>query len=247
MNGKSLSFHLFKRVEKKNFLTRIRDYCPSTLSPRSFFSSSSSSSSSITLSENPHPYDSFSIPSGKVSNETTGSISKESSLTEELFTTVPMRWTFQNFTDVSAFIQDNIDNTGTFDETSKTALMIQQCHSVIVVEDAYYYSEDIKSLSPDRLVVAAVIVSNENALSEYNNISLNEAFENPVKKVMVDAMIFNDSIKISKRRILAMIIIHHLVQLCKVNEIASINASSNDETFQYFLDSGFSHSFPIIH
>jgi hypothetical protein len=226
MNGKCLSFHLFKRVDKKPLLKRLCDYCPS---PLSVFSSSSSS-----------VFDSISS-----SKDTTSSISTTSSLTEELFTTVPPRWTFQEFNDIPTFIQDYIDNTGTITEGSKTALMIQQCHSVIIVEDVHFgYSrlpDDVKTFTPDRMVVAAIIVSNENTVLSYgiNNTSLNEAFENPVKKILVDAMIFNESIKNSKRRVLAMIIIHHLVQLCKSNEIASINASSNDETFQYFLDSGF--------
>ena len=234
MNGKCLSFHLFKRVEKKNLLSRMRE----TLLSPSIFSFSSSSVASSSSSSSITPYD--------LGSDTTGSYSSQSSLTEELFTTVPPRWTFQEFSDVSAFINSYIDNTGTFDETSETALKIKQCHSVIIVEDVHFgyarLSDKDTTFTPDRLVVAALIVSNENAVSAYgiNNISLNETFENPVKKIMVDAMIFNESIKSSKRRVLAMIIIHHLVQLCKANEIVSVNACSNSESYQYFLDSGFS-------
>lgn len=235
-NGKCLSFHLFKRVEKKNLLTRLKEYCPSPLSSSIFsFSSSSSSSTAIT------PYDSL------TSSNDTSSVSTLSSLTEDLFLNVPEKWTIQEFNDVSAFIHDYIDNTGTFDETSKTGLMLKHCNSVIIVEDSNYkYSkiqDEIESFTPERLVIAAIIISNENIVSSYklNNTSLNDTFETPLKKILVDSMIFNESVKSSKRRILAMIIIHHIFQLCKVNEITSINASSNDETYQYFLDSGFSH------
>jgi hypothetical protein len=170
-------------------------------------------------------------------------------LMEELFTTAPPRWTFQEFSDISEFIKNYIDNTGTFDENSKTALLLKQCHSVIIIQDVHFgYSrlpDEVQTFTPDRLVVAAIILSNENTALSYglNNLSLNDTFDFPAKKILVDSMIFNESIKASKRRVLAMIIIHHLVQLCKTNSVASINASSNDETYQYFLDSGFSNRF----
>lgn len=247
MNGRCLSFHLFKRVEKKNLLSRIRDYCPSPLSPLSSssifsFPSSSSSSSSIFF---PSKSTSTIIPYDSISSSSETSTTNSSLTNEELFIHIPSRWTVQEFNDVSAFIREYINNTGTFDETSKTARMIQECHSVIIIEEAKKsdITGNVKTLTPERLVVAAVIISNENELMTYgpNNLSLNEPFENPVKKILVDSIIFNDNVKASKRQVLAMIIIHHLVQLCKMNEITFINAMTNDDTYQYFLDSGFSH------
>ena len=222
MNGKCLSFHLFKRVEKKsrsvssdlvssmrNGVTRLREFCTS--------SDSSSVVSSYSMSS-----------------------------MEELFTTAPPRWTFQEFSDISEFIRNYIDNSGTFNENSKTALLLQQCHYVIIIQDVHFgYSripDEVQTFTPDRLVVAAIILSNENTALSYglNNLLLNDTFDFPAKRILVDSMIFNERIKASKRRVLAIIIIHHLVQLCKTNDVASINASSNDETYQYFLDSGFS-------
>jgi len=216
MKAKYLSFHLFKRVEKKGILSRLRDFC----STPTVFSSSSSSS----------------LVSPRVSNDTTGG----------LFTVVPPYWSYHEFSDVKSFINDYIDNTGTFDENSKTGVMIKNCDSVIIIEDSNYnylqFYDNVEDITTDRIVVAAIIISNQNPTCGLHNLSLNESFENPVTKIMVDDLIFNESVKSNKRRGLAMIIIHHLIKLCKVNEIASIDALLNDETLQYFLDSGFSHN-----
>lgn len=250
MSEKCLSFHLFKRVEKKTVLTKIREYCvlPLSTSPVFSFSPSHFSSNPLSLktglgSNTPVvPYDNVCF--SKSQKITTGSVKKE------LFTSVPPNWTFQEFNDIPAFINDYIDNTGSFDETSKLALLIKQCHSVIVIEDVnngrIRVSKDFTKLVPDRMVVAAIILSNENDVSSYgiNSLSLNETFETPSKKLLVDALLFNENIKASKKRVLAMIIIHHLVQLCKTNGIISIDASSNEDTLQFFMDSGFSNKPP---
>lgn len=234
MNGKCLTFHLFKRVEKKSRLGQLRNLC----SPASLFSSSSSSY----LIKN-----SSTTTGGSIASSLSSSISSNTSVssTDELFSSVPPRWTVEEFDDVPKFIHDYIDNTGKLEEDSKTVLMIKQCHSVVVVEDVNLgYSRSVDSDHPfhsDRLVVSAIILSNENEAATYgiNIISMNEEFIIPRKKVLVDALLFNEVVKHSKRRVLAMIIIHHLVQLCKLNEISHVNASSNDDNFQYFLDSGF--------